>query len=86
MRSRASPALCQMRLAFEPVSYTHLDVYKRQFDTYTQFSTFGQVVILLLIQVGGLGLVTLTTFFNIAVGRRPVSYTHLDVYKRQSFR
>ena len=39
------------------------------FDTYTQFSTFGQVVILL-IQVGGLGLVTLTTFFNIAVGRR----------------
>ena len=40
------------------------------FDTYTQFSTFGQVVILLLIQVGGLGLVTLTTFFNIAVGRR----------------
>lgn len=38
------------------------------FDTYTQFSTFGQVVILLLIQVGGLGLVTLTTFFNIAVG------------------
>lgn len=40
------------------------------FDTYTQFSVFGQVVILLLIQVGGLGLVTLTSFFNIAIGRR----------------
>lgn len=40
------------------------------YDTYTQFSMFGQVVILLLIQIGGLGLVTLTTFFNIAIGRR----------------
>ena len=40
------------------------------FDTYTQFSLFGQVVIILLIQVGGLGLVTLTTFFNIVIGRR----------------
>ncbi len=40
------------------------------FDTFTQFTIFGQIVILALIQVGGLGLVTLTTFFNIAVGRR----------------
>lgn len=40
------------------------------YDTFTQFSVFGQIVILLLIQVGGLGLVTLTTFFNIAIGRR----------------
>ncbi len=40
------------------------------FDTYTQFSLFGQLVILLLIQIGGLGLVTLTTFVSIAVGRR----------------
>ncbi len=40
------------------------------FDTYTQFSIFGQLIILLLIQIGGLGLVTLTTFVNIAVGRR----------------
>ena len=40
------------------------------FDTYTQFSTFGQAVVLLLIQIGGLGLVTLTTFFNVAIGRR----------------
>ena len=40
------------------------------FDTYTAFSTFGQVVIILLIQIGGLGLVTLTTFFNVMIGRR----------------
>lgn len=40
------------------------------FDTYTQFSALGQVILLLLIQIGGLGLVTLTSFFNIAIGRR----------------
>ena len=40
------------------------------FDTYVQFSVFGQLVILLLIQTGGLGLVTLTSFFHIAIGRR----------------
>lgn len=33
-------------------------------DTWTQFTMFGQVVILLLIQVGGLGLVTLTSFLH----------------------
>ena len=61
-------------------------------DTWTQFTWFGQAVVLLLIQVGGLGLVTLTSFFALAMRRRmgfrdlrSVSYTHLDVYKRQSF-
>lgn len=39
-------------------------------DTWTQFTAFGQAVILLLIQVGGLGLVTLTSFFALAVRRR----------------
>ena len=39
-------------------------------DTWTQFSGFGQAVILLLIQVGGLGLVTLTSFFALAARRR----------------
>ncbi len=39
-------------------------------DTWTQFSGFGQVVLLLLIQVGGLGLVTLTSFFALAARRR----------------
>lgn len=32
-------------------------------DTATYFTTFGQVVILLLMQVGGLGIMTFTTFF-----------------------
>ncbi len=33
-------------------------------DTWTQFTWFGQAVILVLIQVGGLGLVTLTSFLR----------------------
>ncbi len=33
------------------------------FDTYVKWTVFGQVVILLLIQIGGLGLVTITSFF-----------------------
>lgn len=39
-------------------------------DTGTYWSLFGQVTILALIQIGGLGLVTITTFFNIAIGKR----------------
>ena len=39
-------------------------------DTWTQFSGFGQAVILILIQIGGLGLVTLTSFFALAARRR----------------
>ena len=39
-------------------------------DTWSQFSLFGQVIILMLIQVGGLGLVTHTSFFALAARRR----------------
>ena len=39
-------------------------------DTWSQFSLFGQVIILMLIRVGGLGLVTLTSFFALAARRR----------------
>ncbi len=39
-------------------------------DTGTFFSTFGQLVILGCIQVGGLGLMTFTTVFLVVVGRR----------------
>ena len=39
-------------------------------DTWSQFSLFGQVIILMLLQVGGLGLVTLTSFFALAARRR----------------
>ena len=39
-------------------------------DTYTAFTAFGQAVVLCLIQVGGLGLVTLTSFFTLFIRRR----------------
>ncbi len=48
------------------------------FDTYTYWSLFGQIVILTLIQLGGLGLVTLTTFFNIAI-RKKLGYKRLQL-------
>ena len=40
------------------------------FDTYTQWNLFGQIVILLLLQIGGLGLVTFTSFFTFATGKK----------------
>lgn len=39
-------------------------------DTLTQWSLFGQIVIMLLIQTGGLGIVTLATFFSVLLGRK----------------
>ncbi len=40
-------------------------------DTGNAFSPFGQLVILLLIQTGGLGIMTLSTLFILMTGRRP---------------
>lgn len=39
-------------------------------DTYTHWSLFGQIVIALMVQIGGLGFVTLITFFNVAAGKK----------------
>ncbi len=39
-------------------------------DTGTYFTPFGQVVILILIQLGGLGIMTMSTFFLIMLGKR----------------
>ena len=39
------------------------------FDTYTHWNAFGQGILMMLIQIGGLGLVTFTSFFNL-VGRK----------------
>lgn len=39
-------------------------------DTLTQWTLFGQLVILFLIQLGGLGLVTLATFFTVLLRRK----------------
>lgn len=40
------------------------------YDTWMQFAGFGQVVILLLIQIGGLGFMTIGILFSLAVGRK----------------
>lgn len=40
------------------------------FDTYSQFSLFGQAVLLLLIQIGGLGFMTVAILFSMVIGRR----------------
>lgn len=40
------------------------------YDTYTHWTAFGHCVIIMLIQIGGLGLVTLTTFFNLVIGKK----------------
>ena len=42
-------------------------------DTFSYWSIFGQIVILCLIQIGGLGFMTLATLFSLAV-RRKISY------------
>lgn len=42
------------------------------FDTYTHFTVFGQIVILLLIQIGGLGFLTVITMFS-AIAKRRIS-------------
>lgn len=39
-------------------------------DTFNHWSFFGQLVILLLFQIGGLGIVTFATFFSILLGRK----------------
>lgn len=39
-------------------------------DTFTEFTLFGQIVIIILIQLGGLGLMTMTTLIFILAGKR----------------
>lgn len=39
-------------------------------DTATDFSLFGQIVIILLIQAGGLGIMTMSTLFALIIGKR----------------
>ncbi len=40
------------------------------FDTYTQWSVFGQIIIILLIQIGGLGFMTIVTLFSFLLKRK----------------
>ena len=77
------PALSVLYFCIEPVSYTHLDVYKRQVG--------GIAAISLL--VGGIGIMNImmvsvterTREIGIRKALGAVSYTHLDVYKRQLY-
>lgn len=39
-------------------------------DTHTHWNLIGQLVILTMIQIGGLGLITFTTFFNVALRKK----------------
>ena len=47
------------------------------YDTATYWSTFGQIVILLLIQVGGIGFMTFVTLFSLFLRR------HIGVFERK---
>lgn len=44
-------------------------------DTGSYWSVFGQIIILLMIQIGGLGLVTFTSFFNFLIRKKPELHT-----------
>lgn len=46
-------------------------------DTFTSWTGFGQVVILLMIQIGGLGLMTVITLFSFALGKRLGLYNRI---------
>lgn len=61
-----TPFLSSLFTATSATCVTGLVVY----DTYLYWSPFGQGVILALIQIGGLGLVSITSFFNLMIRRR----------------
>ena len=80
----------------QPVSYTHLDVYKRQGMAWFEHRKARQPGTEQTAPPhphGGPGLPLLTlvwvciqgAFGALTVTMKPVSYTHLDVYKRQGF-
>ncbi len=64
--AEGTPFLSALFTATSATCVTGLSVY----DIYTHFSLFGQAVIIGLIQLGGLGLVTLSTFFYTVIGKK----------------
>ncbi len=54
-------------------------------DTLTGFTSFGQFIILLLIQIGGLGIMTVSTLFLVLSGKRPSFTDHNVIQKSFSF-
>ena len=61
-----TPLLDSLFTATSATCVTGLVLY----DTWTHWNPLGQGVLLMLIQIGGLGLVTLTSFFNLVVGKK----------------
>jgi len=49
-------------------------------DTQAHFTTFGEVVILILLQAGGIGILTYTTLFAVLMGRR-IRYKNLNLFR-----
>ena len=62
----ATPYLDSLFTAASALCVTGLVIY----DTYTHWSLFGQTVILILIQVGGHGFMTVITLFSLFLRRR----------------
>lgn len=60
------PYLNALFTAASATCVTGLVVY----DTFTQFSLFGQIVIIILIQIGGLGFMTIAVMFALVLGRK----------------
>lgn len=60
------PFINALFTAVSSTCVTGLAVY----DTWTQFSGFGHVVLLVLIQVGGLGFMSIAVLFSLATGKR----------------
>ncbi|MEY3692037.1 MAG: hypothetical protein RLZZ388_208 [Bacillota bacterium] len=54
-------------MATSAIAVTGLSVYA---DISAQFSTFGQVVIMILMILGGLGIITIFSFFTILIGKK----------------
>ncbi len=64
-QNRVTPIVDALFTSTSATCVTGLIVY----DTPTYFSKFGQIVILLLIQIGGLGIMTVSTAFALLMGR-----------------
>lgn len=63
---QAIPYLNALFTSASATCVTGLVVY----DTYSQFTLFGQIVIMILIQLGGLGFMTMAVMFSLFVGRK----------------
>lgn len=61
-----TPLLDCLFTATSAACVTGLTIY----DTFCHWSLFGQIVLAFLLQIGGLGFVTIITFFNVAAGKK----------------